>query len=34
MSECDDVHDVVCVVQGVRFPAHSAVIAAGADLLG
>ena len=34
MSEGDGIHDVVCVVQGVRFPAHSAILAAGSEYLG
>ena len=31
VSETDDLHDVVCLVGGKRFPAHSFVLASGSD---
>lgn len=33
VSEDDGVHDVICVVNGVRFPAHSAILAASSDYI-
>jgi len=33
VCEDDDVHDVICVVNGVKFAAHSAILAASSDYI-